>query len=279
MKKILFPTDFSPVARNAFIHALEFANTVKAEIVLLHTFDVPSYDSSFFPPNYTILYNSVELSKFEQFKDEVPKLRAIAEKLNLQHITLSHRLTEGDLTSCIFDIIQDEDIDFVVMGTNGVQGWDDFFTGTNTANTISSGSVPVLCIPGDALYRPIHQICFTTRFRKKDKKALKQVLAIARKTRAKVKCLYVKTSSSDVTKDTIKAWEDEFSADPVEFHVMISDDVQGSIYDFIQQKDIDILTLLHYKRSFLVGIFNSSLTRKMANYTDIPILAIPAEVE
>jgi hypothetical protein len=44
-----------------------------------------------------------------------------------------------------------------------------------------------------------------------------------------------KNISSD-TKDTIKVWEDEFSADPVEFHVMISDDVQGSIYDFIQQK-------------------------------------------
>lgn len=57
MKKILFPSDFSPVATNAFVHALEFANTVKAEIVLLHTFDAPSFDSSFFPPNYSILYN------------------------------------------------------------------------------------------------------------------------------------------------------------------------------------------------------------------------------
>lgn len=279
MKKILFPTDFSPVATNAFVHALEFANTVKAEIVLLHTFEAPSFDSSFFPPNYTVLYNSVELTNFEQFKDEVPKLRAIAEERNLQHIILSHRLTEGDLTSCIFDITQEEDIDFVVMGTNGVQSWEAFFTGTNTANTISNGSVPVLCIPGDAIYRPIQEICFTTRFRKKDKKALKQVLAIARKTGAKVKCLYVKTANSDVTKDTIKAWEEEFSADPVQFHVMISDDVQGSIYDFIQQKDIDVLTLLHYKRSFLASIFNSSLTRKMANYTELPILAIPAEVE
>lgn len=279
MKKILFPTDFSPVATNAFVHALEFANTVKAEIVLLHTFDAPSFDSSIFPPNYTVLYNSVELINFEQFKDEVPKLRAIAEERNLQHIILSHRLTEGDLTSCIFDITQEEDIDFVVMGTNGVQSWEAFFTGTNTANTISNGSVPVLCIPGDAMYRPIQEICFTTRFRTKDKKALKQVLAIARKTGAKVKCLYVKTASSDVTKDTIKAWEEEFSADLVEFHVIISDDVQGSIYDFIQQKDIDVLTLLHYKRSFLASIFNSSLTRKMANYTELPILAIPAEVE
>ncbi|MBC7749277.1 MAG: universal stress protein, partial [Methylotenera sp.] len=32
MKKILFPTDFSEVAANAFIHALEFAKIVHGEI-------------------------------------------------------------------------------------------------------------------------------------------------------------------------------------------------------------------------------------------------------
>nr|MBP8885853.1 universal stress protein [Flavobacterium sp.] len=33
MKKILFPTDFSEVATNAFVHALEFAKIVQAELV------------------------------------------------------------------------------------------------------------------------------------------------------------------------------------------------------------------------------------------------------
>lgn len=277
MKTILFPTDFSAAATNAFVHALHFANTLQAEILLLHTFDAPSFDSSYFPPNYAILYDSVELSNFEQFKDEVAKLRAIAQEVNLEHIKLVHRLTEGDINACIFDITQEERIDFVVMGTAGVKGWDDFFTGTNTANLIVSGTAAVLCIPEKAIYRPFSQICFTTRFRGKDKKALKSVVAIARKTGAKVKCLYVKTSNSDVTKQTVKAWEEEFSTDPITFHVIISDDVQGSIYDFMAQKDIDVLTLLHYKRSFLAGIFTSSLTRKMANNTHVPILAIPAQ--
>jgi nucleotide-binding universal stress UspA family protein len=39
MKRILFPTDFSEAATNAFIHALQFAKIVQGELVLLHAFD------------------------------------------------------------------------------------------------------------------------------------------------------------------------------------------------------------------------------------------------
>ena len=39
MKRILFPTDFSEAATNAFVHALEFAKSIDGELVLLHAFD------------------------------------------------------------------------------------------------------------------------------------------------------------------------------------------------------------------------------------------------
>ena len=71
MKKILFPTDFSESATNAFVHALEFAKIVNAELILLHTFEIPVMTVSFFP-NYAAIYSSIELAKFEMFKDEIP---------------------------------------------------------------------------------------------------------------------------------------------------------------------------------------------------------------
>ena len=277
MKKILFPTDFSTVATNAFIHALEFAKIVHAEIVLVHTYDIPVYDVQFLPANYATLYDSVALSQFDAFKDEVPKLRALAAARNLQDIPLLHRLTEGDLLSNIVAIIQEEQIDFVIMGTAGASGREAFLVGTRTANSISAINVPLLCVPEQALYQPFAVIGFTTRFRTKDKKALKKVLAIARKTNAIVKCLYVKTADSDVTKETIASWEEEFSTDPVQFHVIHSEEIAASIDDFIQYKEVDVLTMLPYKRSFFEGIFNPSLTKKMANHLEIPILAIPVE--
>ncbi|WP_269685051.1 universal stress protein [Flavobacterium lacustre] len=277
MKKILFPTDFSEVANNAFVHALEFAKVVHAELVLLHTFELPVYDNQFFPENYAVIYDSLELSQFDAFKDEIPKLRAIAEEHHLDKIKMTHRLMDGDLLSNIRKSIKEDKIDFVIMGTSGATGWEAFFVGTNTGSVITEIDIPMLCVPLEAKFKKIKTIGFTTRFRTKDKKALKTVLDIAKKTNAKVKCLYVKTSSSDVSKETIEKWEAEFMQEPIEFFVITSDAVKETILDFILYKEIDVLTMLTYKRGFFEGIFKPSLTKKMAANFEIPILAIPID--
>jgi len=272
MKKILFPTDFSEAATNAFVHALEFAKIVKAELVLLHTFEIPVYDSQFFPENYASIYSSIELAKFEMFKDEIPKLRAIAAERKLDDIVLKHRLMDGDLIYNLRNAVEEDQIDFVIMGTTGNSDWTKFFTGSNTNSVISEVNVPVLCIPIDAKYKKVKTIAFTTRYREKDKEVLKKVLKIAKKTEAKVKSLYVKTSNSDVSDATIKEWEQEFAADNVEFLVLPSDEIKETILDFILYKDIDILTTITHKRSFFESLFDSSFSKKITKEVSIPVL-------
>ncbi|TDD93662.1 universal stress protein [Flavobacterium cellulosilyticum] len=274
MKKILFPTDFSEVANNAFIHALEFAKIVNGEIILLHTFELPVYDNQFFPENYNILFDSLQLSQFDMFKDEIPKLRSIAKERNLDKIKLSHRLMDGNLIYNIKKAIKEDAIDFVVMGTSGANGWEAFFLGTNTGNVLSVVEVPVLSVPLEAEFKKIKTIGFTTRYRNKDKKALKEVLKIAKKTHAEVRCLYVKTANSDVSDEKIKKWETEFKGEPIVFSVIPSEDIKDTIFDFVLYKEIDILAMITYKRNFFAELFNPSLTIKFLNTLCIPILAM-----
>ena len=40
MKKILFPTDFSDVSKNAFIYALKLADSINAEIITMHVVSI-----------------------------------------------------------------------------------------------------------------------------------------------------------------------------------------------------------------------------------------------
>lgn len=274
MKKILFPTDFSEAATNAFVHALEFAKIVNGELVLLHTFELPVYDTQFFPENYNLLFDSIQLSQFEMFKDEIPKLHAIAEERKLDQIKMSHRLMDGNLLYNIKKAIKEEKIDFIVMGTSGATGLEAFFLGTNTGNVLSAVDVPVLSVPSDSKFQKIETIGFTTRYRNKDKIALREVLNIAKKMNASVKCLYVKTNDSDVSPSTIKEWEVEFAGEPILFSVILSEDVHDTILDFILFKDIDILTMLTYKRNFFVELFKPSLTQQFSNQLNIPILAM-----
>lgn len=272
MKKILFPTDFSEAATNAFVHALEFAKIVNAELVLLHTFEIPVYDSQFFPENYASIYSSIELAKFEMFKDEIPKLRTIAMERKLDDIVIKHRLMDGDLLYNLKNAIEEDKIDFVIMGTTGGSDWTKFFLGSNTSSVISGVEVPVLCVPVDAKFKKIKMIGFTTRYREKDKNELRKVLNIAKKTNAKVKSLYVKTSDSDVSGSTVKEWEKEFADENVEFLVLPSDEVKETILDFVLYKEIDVLAMITHKRSFFESIFDSSFTKKISKQVSVPVL-------
>ncbi|WP_268846835.1 universal stress protein [Flavobacterium aestivum] len=274
MKKILFPTDFSEVANNAFVHALEFAKLVNGELILLHTFDLPVVDNQFIPENYYKIFDSIQLAQFDMFKEEIPKLREIAQKRNLDHIKLSHKLMDGDLIYAIKSAVNDEKIDFIVMGTSGSTGWESFFVGSNTGAVVTTVDVPVLSVPIEAKFAKIEIIGFTTRFREKDKAALREVIKIAKKTHAIVKCLYVKTNKSDVSDAIINEWKTEFENEPVQFSVTLSDHVKETILDFVSHKNIDILAMITHKRNFFSELFNPSLTQKLANISIVPVLAM-----
>lgn len=274
MKKILFPTDFSEVANNAFIHALEFAKLVNGELVLLHTFDLPIIDNQFIPDNYYKIFDSMQLAQFDMFKEEIPKLRELAQKRKLDHIKLSHKLMDGDLIYNIKNAVKEENIDFIVMGTSGATGWESFFVGSNAGTVVTAVDVPVLSVPIEAQFTKIETIGFTTRFRDKDKAALRQVIKIAKKTHAAVKCLYVKTSKSDVSEATISQWKTEFENEPIKFSIVTSDNVKETILDFVSHKNIDILAMITHKRSFFSELFNPSLTQKMTNISIVPVLAM-----
>jgi nucleotide-binding universal stress UspA family protein len=274
MKKILVPTDFSDVANNAFLHALGLAKLVHGELILLHTYELPIVDNQFAPQNYKVLFDSLELSNFERFKNELPKLHKLAEENGFEHIKMSHMIMDGDLIYNIKEIIKNDSIDFVVMGTSGATGWKEMFIGTNTGEAIANLSVPVLSVPETAKFTKIETIGFTTRFREKDKEALSNVIKIAKSAGAVVKCLYVQTRETDNTQATYDDWSEYFKHEPVQFFIIPNDEVNQTIEEFIDHQNIDVLAMLTYKRNFFQWLFTTSFTEKMSYHCTIPILAL-----
>ncbi|TDE00998.1 universal stress protein [Flavobacterium hiemivividum] len=277
MKRILFPTDFSAIATNAFVHALAFAKILHGELIILHSYPARPIDDQFFAENFKTVYDTVELTQFDMFKEEVPKLHAIATACNLDNIKMTHRLMEGELVDNIKKSVEEDKIDFVVMGTSGITEWDAVFVGSNSGDVIIGITVPVLCVPLDSKYKTIKTIGFTTRYRAKDKQAIQTVVNLAKHLNAKLKCLYVKTSNSDVSKETIAEWETEFETQPIEFFIVESDVINEAVMDFIAFENVDVLTMLTYKRGFFKGLFQPSYTKMAHPEFHIPILAIPID--
>jgi len=275
MKKILFPTDFSEVSSNAFIYALKLAENLNAEIITLHVYELPVVNNADGFPGYLLeIYDVVEWGQFESYKGQVPVLRDIAKANNLEHIKISHELLMGDLVNSIREISKKENIDYVVMGTKGASGLKETFLGSTAANVVTDTDTFVLAIPENSHYQPIKNIAFTSRFRDKDRAALVKLLKLAKGFNAKVHCLYVKTQSSDL-KDVVAAdWKLVFKDENVDFHIVENENVKDTILDFTATHNIDVLAMLHYKRSFLEELFHFSLTKKILHHIQIPILAL-----
>ncbi|HRB72404.1 MULTISPECIES: universal stress protein [unclassified Flavobacterium] len=274
MKKILFPTDFSETANNAFVYALKFANKLQAEVLVLHVYDLPPISYEGHATAIVEVFETIELDKFENFKDQIPYLRKIAEDNDLEYIKMNHILMQGDLIHSIKEVVKDETIDLVVMGTTGASGWQETFFGSNTGSAITNVHKNILSVPNEAKFDVIRNIAFTTRFRDQDKKALYEVIQFAKMFNAKIKCLAVKTKNFEGDDEEIIAWKKEFEKQPVEFFIVPDDDVKQTIYDFLDNQHIDILAMVTYKRSFFEELFKQSLTQKLSYHSKIPILVL-----
>lgn len=274
MKKILFPTDFSETANNAFLYVLEMAKAFKAEVLVLHVYNLPIVTYEGYPAYVAEVLDSVELNTFENFKDHIPYLKKIAEEHHFDLAKINYILEQGDLVSIVKKIAKKEHIDLIVMGTHGASGLKETFLGSNTGSVLSNVPVTLLCVPRGAKFNFIQKIVFTTRYRNKDHKALQQVIDFANRINAQVKCLHVRTAESDVQESVIEKWRKDFEHDTVSFFTIPDNDVETTVFDFITSQEIDVLAMLTYKRSFLQELFRESFAKKMTYHTEIPLLVL-----
>ena len=274
MKKILFPTDFSETANNAFVYVLEMAKAFKAEVLVLHVFHLPIVTYEAYPAYVADVLDNMELNTFENFKDQIPYLKKIAEEHHFDSAKMNYILEQGDLVSVVKKIAKKEQVDLIVMGTHGASGLKETFLGSNTGSVLSNVPITLLCVPDNAKFNSIQKIAFTTRFRNKDYTALKQVVDFANGINAKVKCLYVRTADSDVEESVIERWRTNFEKESVSFFTVPDNDVETTVFDFITGQEIDILAMLTYKRSFFQELFRESFTKRMSYHTEIPLLVL-----
>ena len=275
MKKILFPTDFSEASINAFIYALKLADSIKGEIITLHVYDLPQKDYSNVTTGLNEIYDIIALCNFENYKDQVPFLRRIAEQNNLEHVKISNVLDHGNLIDKILKITKDEDIDYVVMGTKGATSLKETFLGTATTKVMNDTKALVFAIPEKCKYQPIKKILFLTKYNYEDIKVLKKVIEFASVFDAHIDCLHVKSShksDNDVFKEE---WQKITKDQDITLHTISNNDVEGIILEFIDLNKINMITMHVYHKNFFKKLFQVSLSKKLAFHVNIPILAIP----
>lgn len=140
-EKILYPTDFSNVAKNAldFIKTLE--NADKKEVIVLHVIDASMMEfSSRYAPE---LFVTIE----EKIKENITKdLNRIEMSLVERGFTVRIRFERGIPFREILRVEQEEDVSVIVIGSHGVSNVKEMLLGSVSEKVIRKATKPVLVI-------------------------------------------------------------------------------------------------------------------------------------
>ena len=263
MSTILFPTDFSETANNAFLYALNLANTFKSEIKLITL--------------NTRLNDSDNLSE-KDFNKKVDQLKKVAEEANLGHVKIHAHLELGDLLLAILNITEKEDVRYIVMGTSGEGNLNKKVFGSTTLSVINNANVPVLAIPDRVQYKKERNFAFATLFDEKEDRALAEMIAITKAHHGHLNVVHVE--KGDSSPDTIINREEWLANHPeVNLEIVRSNFVEDALINYCQVNKIDVLGVVRRDLNFFQRIFSKKHSEKLLTDANFAILVFRGDMK
>lgn len=191
MNRILFPTDFTRCAEQAFAFAVHFARQGGAELHMLHAIvlhdDDPHNPAHHFP----------DVSELHNLLAEIAgkKMCAVVEDHDVGDLTILQEQRRGiSAGPVILDYANDHDIDLIVMGTHGRRGIGHILLGSVAEEVVRLASCPVLTVREKEEEKPveaIEQILVPIDFSDFSRQTIRYAEEIARSCRAELQFLHV----------------------------------------------------------------------------------------
>ncbi|MEO0340256.1 MAG: universal stress protein, partial [Bacteroidota bacterium] len=192
MRKILFPTDCSTLAHNAFMYAIEVAKKLDAEIDIISIFHLPMADASAMPPEY--IDNMIEERRSEAVQQVAGFVEGYEDLIN------DVRVDYGVFVATeIYEAAGDGDYNMIIMGTKGKHNALERLMGSVTSQVMIHAPCPVLAVPEAANYQAIKKVAYATDFHLKDEDIVLQLLEISNQLGAMVHYVHVDKKDSDPT--------------------------------------------------------------------------------
>lgn len=144
-RHILCPTDLKERAYNSVKKAVQIAHQFNSRITMLNV-----HKEFMDKHEREMLRVSVEKvkEKYRQIAvDSRAEMKAVIHELHADDIELTYLLRKGTPAETIIAVTSEEDVDLIVMCTDGRDNVRDFVTGTITEHVINNSPCPVLVIP------------------------------------------------------------------------------------------------------------------------------------
>lgn len=278
MKTILLPTDFSSNSWNAIWYAIEFFKDTKCTFYLLHVNRVSDLVAIDRP--YIIDQNVIEKTFT---KPAIVRLKQLISKINTLPINKKHKfftITDHNLfIDSIRQNITDLNVDFIVMGTKGAEGFKKIIVGSNTADVITKVKCTTLAVPENANYNKPHEIAFPTDFSMSHPDETLGILKdILKNHQAAIRFLHIskrkEATLNEEQEKNKKALEDFFKEFELSFHFLNNDRIEDAVQCFADSRDVDLIVMVAKNQNYFQRIIFRPKVETISYHTDIPLLVI-----
>lgn len=271
MKKILFATDFSNNANKAFGFALSLAEKHKADLILLHVFDIQTVWT------YPYTHSPYEV-KTQAKKSWERSLKEFYEHYDTKVKASYVSIEDQSVVSGILSAINKYKPQLVVTGTKGKSPVKELLLGGTTKALVKKSPVPVLAVPEYAELKDYDRVLYATDFREVDLQALQNLVELVKPFEPEIQVLHMSTGNEYERfekMDSLKAMvKDKVSYPAISFELVLSEDIFNTLNRYMAENDFDLLVMLEKERSGIIDkMFHQDLVSKMEFRTWIPLLS------
>ncbi len=277
MKKIILPTDFSDNALNATRFALNLFKDETCTFYLMNTYTPAIYQTEYVlhsPGQIGLgdIYQTESMDQLEELQKQLER-----EFHNEKHTIMTHSAF-NILVDEIADMVEKEEADMIIMGTQGASGAKEIFLGTHTVHVIKKASCPVLAIPSGYSYKDPDAILFPTDF-EVDYQAdsLEVLLYLSETFNSRLDVLHMAsgyglTEQQQAHKEQLQKI---FSGRDFRYHEVSDMAVIEGINKHQKDHKVNFLAMIQNKHTFLERLFIEPVIKKIGFHVSIPFLVIP----
>ncbi|MFM9946183.1 MAG: universal stress protein [Bacteroidia bacterium] len=266
MKKILVPTDFSPISDNALEFACQIALQTKSEIFLLTIQSLPANDDASMAIE---LIETIENSGKEKLKLKEEELVE-----TFKGLKISTHFAFGIPSLSIKEFLETKDYDLVVMGTKGATGVDKFLFGSVAESVSKHSPCPVIIVHENNKYKPVKHIAVPIDINYKffeSHKLVERIVEYAELFKADLNWFYINTDKKDIQNDIHLTLDDGHK---INIETLQGETVEKGISSYCQSHPIDLLIILKRDYSFVQQLFQRNIFAEVLHHQSLPVMVV-----
>jgi nucleotide-binding universal stress UspA family protein len=270
MKTIIVATDFSSAALNAAKYAIDIAEVINADILLLNVFEIL--------PNYNEILINTSMSNLQAISEkDMDAFRIDLLSLTQTKVNISCAVRTG-VFAVEVNVICDEIMPYaIVMGCQGKTAAERIFFGAHTVTALNNLSWPLIAVPVDAAFSGIKEIGIAYDFEKEiDESLIAEIKLLAGEFRAEINIINA-AKEDEFDGDFMllsRRLEKMLSPNIVKFHFVAGENINESIIEFTENNRVDLLIVMPKHKSLWEKFIGRGHTIQMVLHSHIPVLSL-----